>query len=112
MLGLRETQLCCGARKFGLSALELRLVWTWVDDKEDVALADFAAFGEIDRRNVAGNARPQFDAVHRGEAASEFVELGDGSFNDLRHAHLGRRGRRLGGFVSRTAGGGECDQCK
>src|SRR5258706_510534 len=109
VLGVREIQLRRGTGELGLGALELRLVGSWINDKKDVPLVDLVTFGEIDRGDVAGDSRPQLDAVHRGEATREFVELGDGPLNHLRHAHLGRRGRRLGGFVTRTAGGSEGD---
>jgi len=86
-LGLALGQLCAGRGQGGLGR-------TRVQGEQQLALAHEVAVLEVDRLDVAADARPYVDRARRLEAAGEFVPVDD----LLRQGRGHRDGRRaLGG---------------
>src|ERR1700757_2719706 len=94
-LGLRERQLRARLRELRARLVALGDVRPWVDDEEHVPLMHLIAVAEVDAGDVAGNPRPDLDALHRLEAPGEFVELRHLARDSRGDRHLRRRRRLL-----------------
>ena len=104
-LGARQYQLRARLGELGAGLVALGNVRPRIDDEQDVAFLDFAAVLEVDRGDVAGDARPDLDALYRLEAPGELIELRDLARDrgSDRHLRQGRHRLLLGCLVPGAA---------
>src|SRR6266481_3053644 len=57
--------------------LQLDLIWTRVDDKEQIALAENSAIAEMDFGQVAAHLSPQSDLIHSGKLSRKLSAVRD-----------------------------------
>ena len=90
--------------KLAVGLLGDRLERTGIDHVKQIARADDRAIAEFDTVDEAADAGANLNLLDRLEASGEFVPVGDGPLDRLRHGDGRRRGsRRLRRFV--VAGG-------
>src|SRR5437588_6036254 len=104
-LGARQYQLRARLGELGAGLVALGNVRPRIDDEQDVAFFDFAAVLEVDRGDVAGDARPDLDALYRLEAPGELIELRDLARDrgSDRHLRQGRHRLLLGCLIPGAA---------
>ena len=109
-LGSGERELRARLGELGAGLVALGDVRPRIDHEQDVAFFDLAAVREVDRGDIAGDARPDLDALHRLEAPGELVELGDLARDrgGDRHLRRGRHGLMLGRLVPGATAHGQC----
>ena len=82
-----------------------RLERAGIDHVKQIAGADDGAVAEFDAVDEAADPGAHLHLFHRLEAAGEFIPIGDGAFDRLRHRN--RRRRRRGLLLRLVAAAGQ-----
>ncbi len=88
----RELERGLVALDVGGGAIVFRLVGPRIDDEQEVAALDLAAFGERQLVDVARNTRADFHRLHGLQPSGELIPILDALLENLGHADLRRRG--------------------
>jgi hypothetical protein len=87
----RELERGLVALDVGGCAIVFRLVGPRIDDEQEVAALDLAAFGECQLVDVARNPRADFHRLHGLQPSGELIPILDPLLQYLGHADLRRR---------------------